>query len=588
METGSIVAASLGGLGLFLLGSWLAGAGLGHWLATPLRERGARWSESARGAFLTGLGATVALGWSGSFALSVPALARRWQLPPARRALIFAGAASALALLPLLMWIDSLGWLVRAVAFVAIGAGALVRIVRPRHAVLGEGLAGHGLALLALGIVTAGLAELGAGLNLPAARGAPVTALVYVLAGAGLGFALRSPAAALVVAVQAGASGLTDLFGAASLLVGAGASLGLVTLELGRLGDADDGAGAAGQAFLGAAFLLSTGLLLFGSLSAPLLLIGLPGGTYGALAILTLFGLTVASLTFVVLSEPILNVVRHRLNATRPPTRAPYTPGPLEQAVPALLVEGIGASLDTVMSDTRKLAQARLQGGRLSRARMDEARGQAAEITTRLVEVAGELACVRWTGPDLAQALGAVRAAEACERLIEQLGNFPERSVSQVNEAGLQRQASLASARVWNLVEAATRVEELPLMDDFRSLRDMLDHELTELSVQVHSSVVAPGTTDPGHMGGAAVPAGWPAPVEAAAELVTHLRWMVHTTCELAEARALELAFEGSGVEFEDAEETLEFEQADEPAPGAPLASTSIVRRPVRIRGAGG
>ena len=565
MGTGT-VAASLGGLGLFLLGSWLAGSGLGLSLSGPLRDRGARWTRHARGALLTGLWVTVAFGWSGSFALTAPALARRWRLPPLRRALLLAGSALSLGALALVVWVDAVGYGVGALALVAIGVGALLRVARPRHAVLGEGLAGHGLALLGIGLVARGLNELAGGLHLPGAGGTPIAAACYLLLGAGLGVGLRSPAAVLVLGLQAAASGLTDLFAAAALIAGSGVALGLITLRAGREGDADDGASAAQQGLLGGALALFLGIYVFLGLYSPLLLTGIPGGSYAALVCLFVVGLTAAVLVSVALAEPLQGMVRHRLNATRPATRGSYTPSPLEQSVPALLVEGLAGSVDTALGEARKLAQARLHGGRLSSARMEEARALTDEVTARLRAVGSELSAVRWTGPELAQALGAVRAGEASRRLIDQLGLLPERQLSEAQESGLARELSLAMARLWSLIEAATRGEEVPLMEDFRELRDLLDQEL----VQLHAHALASWQ--------AAAAQGYAEAEGGAVERVALLRAMVHTTCELADARSLEATFDAPAPNFEPQPEA----ESEGEEPGAALPA----RRPVRIRGA--
>jgi phosphate:Na+ symporter len=537
----SNLAGVLGGLGLFLLGGRLAGAGLGSALGGWIRERVPQWTRSGKGSFQSGLCLTVLLGWSPSLGASAPALARRWGLPAERCAAFLAGSTLALGLLPLLAWLESLGTAARALACLAIGGGLCLALARPRLAALGEGLAGHGLVVLGLALLAEGFASLPAWARLTEVRAGLVTTPLALLAGAALGIAIGAPAA-VAVAVQAAAAGAAGTHVAAALLAGAGASAPWLGARVGRLGDADDGAAAAVHGALAAAFALCAGLALAWAARFPAILDVSAGRAQLALSAFLLAGLAAASLATLAFARQLEALVRDRLIATRPATRLPFTLEPERQSVPLLAVESLDASVDAAIGEVREIARARLGGSVLSDARAELARDVVSQVRLGAEAFASGLAAVRWPGAEVAAALAAERSAAACGRLLEKLLAHPPAA----GDEALRTELALAAARAANLIEFSTRSDELPLVEDLRAYRDALEAELADLATRA-------GWADPGLL-----------------ERLASLRALARDAIELAEARAA-----GSGGEAFPASpaagEPRTSPAADLEAPRAPL-----------------
>jgi hypothetical protein len=478
---GSFLAEVLGGLGLFLLGGALASSGLGNALGAWLRERVPLWTRGGRGSLLTGFGLTAALGFSSSLGASAPALSRRWNLPAERCLLFLSGSALACAAIPLLAWLESLGPAVRTLACLAVGAGMVWRLAQPRHAALGEGLAGHGLLLLGLALLGDGFAALPEGIFLPEVRGSLLWTPLAVLAGAALGIGIGAPAAAAVI-VQSAAAGVASTHTAAALLVGAGASLPWLTARVGRLGDTDDGVVAAFHGALALAFSVCAGLFLFWDDQYPSLLGKMPGGAHAALFLFLLVGLLGATPAALIFARPLEGLVRQRLHATRPASRLPFTLEPIHQDVPVLAVECLAASVDAAIGEVREVARAKLNGDALSQARADLAQEIVAQVSLSLSAFESSLAPVRWAGAQMAGALATTRTAAACGRLLEQLLALPPAPAA--SDENLRTELALAAARVGNLIEFSTRPDELPLVEDLRASRDALEIELLDLGIR--------------------------------------------------------------------------------------------------------
>jgi hypothetical protein len=318
--------------------------------------------------------------------------------------------------------------------------------------------------------------------------------------------------------VQAAAAGVASTHSAAALLVGVGASLPWLTARVGRFGDTDDGVVAAVHGALALSFTVCAGLVLFWDDRFPSILGSMPGGAHVALAVFLISGLAAATPMTLVISRPLESFVRQRLHATRPASRVPFTLEPIHQDIPCLAVEGLGASLDAAISEVREVARVRLHGAALSQARMDLAQEIVGQVCRSVFAFGSELAPVRWAGSEMAGALAATRTAAACERLLERLLAMP--SAPPAGDENLRTELALSTARVGNLIEFATRVDEIPLAEDLREHRDALELELLDLCAR----------------------SGW---AEAGLiERLSALRAVVRETIEMAEARAAETGIE--------------------------------------------
>jgi phosphate:Na+ symporter len=288
MSSGSFADGILGGLGLFLLGAWLALEGLAAtgvpWLRARLAGRpDARWRAWAGGAGLA-LGAPL----SESSSRALGGLANTGLVPPrtalwaaAGHALGLAGAAWLFVLLARNAAGDAL-----ALALVAGGVAARWSGPERRRGAVGRALAGWGLLLFGLGLLADGFEHARGILRLDSFGGGTMLR-VAALGIVGLSFAafLRSGAAAVALAIAAASAGALETTSALALALGAllGSSWGAgLALESGTAGARRAALGVVGvhlAAALGGAILLACSLPLLadppGALADPAVAVAL-------------------------------------------------------------------------------------------------------------------------------------------------------------------------------------------------------------------------------------------------------------------------------------------------------------------------
>jgi phosphate:Na+ symporter len=312
MSSGSFADGILGGLGLFLLGAWLALEGLAAtgvpWLRAKLAGRpDARWRGWAAGAGLA-LGAPLSESSSrslGGLANTGLVSLRTTLWVAAGHALGLAGAAWLFVLLARNAAGDAL-----ALALVAGGVAARWSGPERRRGAIGRALAGWGLLLFGLGLLADGFEHARGILRLDSFGGG--TALRVVALGiVGLSFAafLRSGAAAVALAIAAASAGALETTSA--LAVGLGALLGS---SWGAGLALESGTGAARRAALGA-----VGVHLFAALGGAVLLacslplLADPPGALADPAVATALLLTLAPLVPVLALVAFDGTIAHAL-----------------------------------------------------------------------------------------------------------------------------------------------------------------------------------------------------------------------------------------------------------------------------------
>ena len=249
MSSGSFADGVLGGLGLFLLGAWLALEGLAAagvpWLkaalARPTRQRSWAWCAGA----LWGLG--VPLSESSARALGGSANAG---LAPLRRILwMAAGHATGVAGTAWLFALLARSPAGDALALALVAGGVAARWSGPERTrgAVGRALAGWGLLLLGLGLLADGFEHSRGLLRLDAfGGGLALHALALGLVGVAFAAFLRSAAAAVALALAAASAGALATTSALGVALGA-----LVGSAWGALLALETGTAAARRAALG-------------------------------------------------------------------------------------------------------------------------------------------------------------------------------------------------------------------------------------------------------------------------------------------------------------------------------------------------
>jgi hypothetical protein len=476
---------------------------------------------------------TAFMGGSGSPATNVPTLARRWDLSPKRSVLLIGGAAFSCVLPILMAWVDGLGWPVRSIALAAIGAGALLRLIRPVGRHLGEGLAGHGSMLLGIAYLGSGFRDCSELLRLEDAGSSLATVLAYVAAGGLSAIALRSPGVTIAVAVQGAAGGVIGVHSAAAMLIGAGVISPWWTVRVGWFGDVEDGVMAVLHATFASILTLFSGLLFPWLTSLPTILEPSPGVPHVTLLAFVLVGTSAAVLAMVVVAEPLDRSARRYLSARRHAARVAFVHHLADSTTPTLAVEALSANLDAAVCEVRRVAHARLCDDSLSKARWHDALSVGDQTLASMEALKSRLDATRWAAPQLESALAAVRAAGACQRLIRGLVAL---KVPKLAHEQLQHDLALTVEGLWNLIEACTRMEEIPLLDGVLTAQGELELQLVSLRYRAAACCED---------------------LRVAAEAsvyASRVRSLVRATCGLAEARAEETPGDFVPVEANESE----------------------------------
>lgn len=225
MTVGTVADGVLAGLGLFLLGAWLAQAGLSRSAGSWVRLRVLRNTTSRAGAWR--LGALIGLGMpvSEESSRTAAGLVNTGLLAPRLALWVAVGhgvAACAFAWLYALLHFELAG---NAVGLALIAGGAAALWISPEHArgAVGRAIAGWGLMLLGMVLLGQGFENGRGTLELDTfSTAAPVRPLLFGALGLGLAVALRSGAAAVVLVCAAAASGAMTTSSALAFSLGAG------------------------------------------------------------------------------------------------------------------------------------------------------------------------------------------------------------------------------------------------------------------------------------------------------------------------------------------------------------------------------
>lgn len=218
------LAALLGGLGLFLLGTWMMTEGLKAAAGGALRAFLQSWTRSPLRGLLAGFLITALVRSSSAVTVAAIGFVNAGLLSLTQAVWVVFGTNVGTTTTAWLVAFIGIRFDIGAAALPMLGAGMLLRLMaggRPRLAGLGQVLAGFGAFFLGIDILQdgfAGLAPRIAELGLP--ESGPLAILGFVLLGVFLTLATQSSAAAMAIALTASAGGAVPLELAGAAVIG--------------------------------------------------------------------------------------------------------------------------------------------------------------------------------------------------------------------------------------------------------------------------------------------------------------------------------------------------------------------------------
>lgn len=220
----AILAALLGGLGLFLLGTSMMTEGLKRAAGGALRRILERWTRSPLRGLAAGFLITAIVRSSSAVTVAAIGFVNAGLLSLTQAVWVIFGTNVGTTTTAWLVAFIGIRFDIGALALPMLGAGMLLRLAgstRPRLAGAGEAMAGFGAFFLGIEILARGFAGLGpaiAGLDLPA-RGIGAI-LGFVLLGMVLTLLTQSSSAAIAITLTASAGGAVPLDLAAAAVIG--------------------------------------------------------------------------------------------------------------------------------------------------------------------------------------------------------------------------------------------------------------------------------------------------------------------------------------------------------------------------------
>jgi phosphate:Na+ symporter len=220
----SALSALLGGLGLFLLGTWLMTEGLKLAAGTALRTILERWTRSPLRGLLAGFLITAIVRSSSAVTVAAIGFVNAGLLSLTQAVWVVFGTNVGTTTTAWLVAFVGIRFDMAALALPLLGLGMLLRLAsgrRQRTAGIGQALAGFGCFFLGVEILQGGFAGLApriAGLGLP--ESGPVAILAFVGLGTVMTLVTQSSSAAIAVALTASAGGAVPLDLAAAAVIG--------------------------------------------------------------------------------------------------------------------------------------------------------------------------------------------------------------------------------------------------------------------------------------------------------------------------------------------------------------------------------
>ncbi|ARB46618.1 Na/Pi cotransporter family protein [Alloalcanivorax xenomutans] len=214
------ISASLGGLGLFLLGMWLITEGLRVAAGPSLERLLSSWTSSRWRGLVSGTLLTVMVQSSSAVTVAALGFVNTGLLRFERAVWVIFGSNLGTTLTAWLVAMIGFSFKIDLFALPIIGVGALLRVFAPfdRYRSLGMALAGFGLLFMGIQVLSSGFGQMGERLSLGMA-GQPLVLMVGI--GVLLTTLMQSSSAALAVVLTALAGGVIDFGGAAALVIGA-------------------------------------------------------------------------------------------------------------------------------------------------------------------------------------------------------------------------------------------------------------------------------------------------------------------------------------------------------------------------------
>ncbi|MDO9502090.1 Na/Pi cotransporter family protein [Falsiroseomonas sp.] len=220
----SALVALLGGLGLFLLGTWLMTEGLKLAAGGALRAILETWTRSPLRGLLAGFFITAVVRSSSAVTVAAIGFVNAGLLSLTQAVWVVFGTNVGTTTTAWLVAFVGIRFDIAALALPLLGLGMLLRLAagtRQRAAGIGQALAGFGCFFLGIDILQGGFADLApriAELGLP--ESGPVAILGFVGLGVLLTVATQSSSAAIAIALTASAGGAVPLEMAAAAVIG--------------------------------------------------------------------------------------------------------------------------------------------------------------------------------------------------------------------------------------------------------------------------------------------------------------------------------------------------------------------------------
>lgn len=216
--------ALLGGLGLFLLGTWMMTEGLKIAAGHALRSILDRWTRTALRGLLAGVLITSVVRSSSAVTVATIGFVNAGLLTLGQAVWVVFGTNVGTTTTGWLVALVGIRFDIGALALPMLGVGMLLRLVAGAHARragLGQALAGFGVFFLGISVLQEGFSDLAPRLAaLPLESAGWVALLAFVLLGTVLTVLTQSSSAAIAVTLTASAGGAVPLDLAAAAVVG--------------------------------------------------------------------------------------------------------------------------------------------------------------------------------------------------------------------------------------------------------------------------------------------------------------------------------------------------------------------------------
>jgi len=400
-----------------------------------------------------------------------------------RVVLLASGASFGTIVTGLLVLAASSGWLLPALALVALLATATLP---PRPSVRTwdsrrEMIAGWALSIVGIATLSSGLGEIASTLARELAAHGPAIALLLLAVGTSLAMALRSPPAVACVALLAAGANLIDGWSAAVLLVGATLAIPVATVRKALRGSSDERCAAAGHALFCALWALFGLAILLSVSPVRGLLEGAPGGPgVAALAVHALTGILAAPVALLLLGS-LERLIRARSDS------APGTSSGLDwHGDPELLHGDLHRALDAAAATARLLIQGGLGHGAMSGKRSEAALAELDATVDAILELQSAQAPLRVPLSLGCGVQAALRSAEAWRELGQWLAQF--RPADRLSELALDRRLVQFRMMVARLVEASRVEADDFSLESWRSQMDGVETAVAELRTHAISA----------------------------------------------------------------------------------------------------